>query len=76
MHLSNADREILAAIRDNSGECLQSLVVSSLLPSINNAYVYSRIRRMEAGGLVEKVGPDKEVSVKLTVAGKAALREA
>lgn len=70
MHLSNVDNEILKTIDSRGGECLQAAIISAMLPEVNMAYVYSRIKRMEAGGLLDKTGPDNGRTITLTAAGK------
>jgi len=76
MNLSDVDRRILNVMGDHGGECPQAVVVSSMLPDVNMTYVYGRIKRMQAGGLIDKTGPDNGRTVTLTKSGKAALREA
>lgn len=76
MNLSSIDREIIKTINDHGGDCLQSAVISAMLPEVNMSYAYSRIKRMQAGGLIDKTGPENGRTVTLTAAGKAALTEA
>ncbi len=73
VHLSNVDNEILKTIDSHGGECLQAAIISAMLPGVNMTYVYSRIKRMEAGGLLDKTGPANGRTITLTAAGKAML---
>ena len=75
MKLSDTDRRIINLIGDHSGSCPQAAIITALMPDVNTTYAYMRIKRLEAGGLLDKSGPDNGRTVTLTIAGKAALRE-
>jgi len=73
MNLSDTDRRILNVMGDHGGVCPQSDVITALLPDVSQAHTYSRIKRMQAGGLIDKTGPHNGRTVTLTKSGKDAL---
>ncbi len=76
MKLSSIDHRIIQVMNARGGSCPQADIITALLPDVNITYVYLRIKRMQAGGLLDKSGPDNGRTVTLTPAGKAALTEA
>ena len=73
MNLSDVDKRILQTMNDQGGVCPQSDVITALLPDVSQAHTYSRIKRMQAGGLIDKTGPHNGRTVALTKSGKDAL---
>lgn len=78
MRLNPTDQDILGIIERSGNEADQAKIIKVLLPFTNEDYVYSRIRTLEARGLIVKTGAEyrKGRTVTLTEAGREALQQA
>lgn len=76
MKLNPTDQDILNIIGRSDGTAPQMKIVKVLLPFANEDYIYSRIRVMEARGLITKTGPEyAKRTVSLTDTGRDLLQQ-